>query len=57
MLSAQAGNVKQFPRHHDVRFAQLVDAALNNLPAQLVDACINACVGTDAGTRKYQRQK
>ena len=37
MLSAQAGNVKQFPRHHDVRFAQhelqLVDAVLNNLPA------------------------
>ena len=36
MLSAQAGNVKQFPRHHDVRFAQLelqlVDAVLNNLP-------------------------
>ena len=40
MLSAQAGNVKQFPWHHDVRFAQhelqLVDAVLNNLPA-----CIN----------------
>ena len=37
MLSSQAGNVKQFPRHHDDRFAQhelqLVDAVLNNLPA------------------------
>ena len=37
MLSAQAGNVKQFPWHHDVRFAQhelqLVNAVLNNLPA------------------------
>ena len=37
MLSAQTGNVKQFPRHHDARFAQhelqLVDAVLNNLPA------------------------
>ena len=36
MLSAQAGNVKQFPRHHDVRFAQhelqLMDAVLNNIP-------------------------
>ena len=36
MLPEQAGNVKQFPRHHDVRFAQhelqLVDAVLNNLP-------------------------
>ena len=36
-MSAQAGNVKQFLRHHDVRFAQhklqLVDAVLNNLPA------------------------
>ena len=35
MLSAQLRNVKQFPRHHDVRFAlhelQLVDAVLNNL--------------------------
>ena len=37
MLSAQAGNVKQFPWHHDGRFAQhelqLVDAVLNNLTA------------------------
>ena len=37
MLSAQVGNVKQFLRHHDVRFSQhelqLVDAVLNNLPA------------------------
>ena len=40
ILSAQAGNVKQFPWHHDFRFAQhelqLADAVLNNLPA-----CIN----------------
>ena len=39
-MSAQAGNVKQFPRHHDIRFSQhelqLVDAVLNNLPV-----CIN----------------
>ena len=36
MLLAQAGNVSQFPRHHDVRFAQhelqLVEAGLNNPP-------------------------
>ncbi|KAI0222756.1 hypothetical protein LSAT2_025993 [Lamellibrachia satsuma] len=36
MLSTKAGNVKQFPWHHDVRFAQhelqLVDAVLNNVP-------------------------
>ena len=35
-ISAQAGNIKQFPRFHDVRFVQhelqLVDAVLNNLP-------------------------
>ena len=41
MLSAQAGNVKQFPWHHDVRFAQhelqLVDAVLNNLPESTSD--------------------
>ena len=37
MLSEQARNVKQFPRHHDIRFAQhelqLMDAVLHNLPA------------------------
>ena len=36
-MSAQTGNVKQFPWHHDARFAQhelqLVDAVLNNLSA------------------------
>ena len=39
MLSAQAGNVKQFPRHHDVRFVQhelqLVEAGLINLPVYI----------------------
>ena len=36
-MLAQAGNVKQFTRHQDVRFTQhglqLVDAVLNNIPA------------------------
>ena len=36
MLSAQAGNVKQFLRHHDVRFAQH--------ELQLVDAVLQDCI-------------
>ena len=35
-MSAQAGNVKQFPRHHDVRFAQH--------ELQLVDAVLPDCI-------------